>query len=67
MKHLAVIYGDKILFDGDVAEITWTESDSAISLKVALQKSSNVNAAASLIELLSSTKKNSQRQSDANT
>lgn len=32
MKNLTITYGDQTLFSGDVQEITWTDSDTAISI-----------------------------------
>lgn len=71
MKHLAVMHGDKILFDGEVAEITWTESDNQITLKATMKKgaggSGGVNLLADILGAAAKrppVKQEAQQQSD---
>ena len=33
MKHLTIVYGDMTLFDGEVAEFTWTDTGSGVRVE----------------------------------
>lgn len=54
MKHLRVEYGNIILFDGEVAEVSWQDSEDGVSVTGKLKKSSNAN----LFDLLTGAAKN---------
>lgn len=60
MKHLAILHGDKILFDGEVAEITYSESENAIQIKAILTKTVGGGAAGGLMELLANAARKKQ-------
>lgn len=62
MKHLTITVGnDLILFDGDVDEIVFTDSDAGVSIQGKMRRATTSNGGAALMQLLSSaTKKQTQ-------
>lgn len=54
MKRLRVEYGNIILFDAEVAEVSWTDSEDGVSVTGKTKKSSGAN----FFDLLSAAAKN---------
>jgi hypothetical protein len=54
MKRLRVEYGNIILFDGEVAEVSWTDSEDGVSVTGKTKKNSGPN----LFDLLAGAAKN---------
>jgi len=52
MKHLTILYDGRELFDADVAEFNWSESENGISVKARTQSRSNGSGLDGLLERL---------------
>jgi hypothetical protein len=64
MKHLTITVGDLTLFDGDVDEIVFTDSDAGVSIQGKMRRATTSGGGAALMQLLSSaTKKSTQEES----
>jgi hypothetical protein len=64
MKHLTITVGDLTLFDGDVDEIVFTDSDAGVSIQGKMRRATPSGGGAALMQLLSSaTKKSTQEES----
>ena len=63
MKHLTITVEDLTLFDGDVDEIVFTDSDAGVSIQGKMRRATTSNGGAALMQLLSSaTKKSTQEE-----
>jgi hypothetical protein len=52
MKHLTITVGDLTLFDGDVDEIVFTDSDAGVSVQGKMRRASSGNGSSALMQLL---------------
>jgi len=50
MKHLTILYDGRELFDADVAQFDWSESETGISVKARTQPRSNGSGLNDLLE-----------------
>jgi hypothetical protein len=57
MKHLTITVGDLILFDGDVDEIVFTDSDAGVSVQGKMRRATTSGGGAALMQLLSAASK----------
>ena len=65
MKHLTITVGDLTLFDSDVEEIVFTDSDAGVSIQGKMRRPTTSGGGAALMQLLSSaTKKSTQEESN---
>ena len=64
MKHLTITVGDLTLFDGDVDEIVFTDSDAGVSIQGKMRRPTTSSGGAALMQLLSSATKNSTQEVD---
>ncbi len=65
MKHLVISVGDLTLFDGDVDEIVFTDSDAGVSIQGKMRRATTSNGGAALMQLLSAaSKKPTQEESN---
>jgi hypothetical protein len=63
-RHLIITVGDLTLFDGDVDEIVFTDSDAGVSIQGKMRRATTSGGGAALMQLLSSaTKKSTQEES----
>lgn len=51
-KHLTITVGDLTLFDGEVAEIVFTDSNAGVSVQGKLRRTTTPNAGGALMQLL---------------
>jgi len=52
MKHLTILYDGRELFDADVAEFNWSETETGISVKARTQPRGNGSGLNDLLERL---------------
>jgi hypothetical protein len=65
VKHLVISVGDLTLFDGDVDEIVFTDSDAGVSIQGKMRRATTSNGGAALMQLLSAaSKKPTQEESN---
>ena len=64
MKHLTITVGDLTLFDGDVDEIVFTDSDAGVSIQGKMRRATTPGGGAALMQLLSSATKKSTQEVD---
>jgi hypothetical protein len=64
MKHLVITVGELTLFDGDVDEITFTDSDAGVSIQGKMRRSTTSGGGAALMQLLSSATKKTNQEVD---
>ena len=57
MKHLTITVGDLTLFDGDVDEIVFTDSDAGVSVQGKMRRLTTTGGGAALMQLLSNATK----------
>ena len=57
MKHLTVIYNDHTLFDSEINELVWSDSDSGIKIEGRTKQRSSGGGAGSLLDMLASVSK----------
>lgn len=41
MRHLTIIYNERTLFDGEVAELSWADSDNGVKVEGRMKPRSN--------------------------
>lgn len=58
MKKLTIIYDDRTLFDGDVAEFNWNETANGVKVEGKIRKSGNGGGAEQIVKMLSGMSKN---------
>ena len=58
MKHLKVTYNDHTLFDGEIAELVWSDSDHGVKIEGRTKPKGAVGGAGSLLDMLASVSKN---------
>lgn len=51
-RHLAITYNSTALFDGDVAEIVFTDSDAGVSVQGKMRRTTTGNSGGALMQLL---------------
>ena len=56
MKHLTIIYNDHTLFDGEVNELVWADSDSGIRIEGRIKQRGNNGGG--LLDILANASKN---------
>ena len=67
MKHLTITVGDLTLFDGDVDEIVFTDSDAGVSIQGKMRRATTSGGGGALMQLLSAaTKQATQPQEENN-
>jgi len=67
MKHLTITVGDLTLFDGDVDEIVFTDSDAGVSIQGKLRRATTSGGGgAALMQLLSAASKKPTTEVDSN-
>lgn len=64
MKHLTITVDAMTLFDGDVDEIVFTDSDAGVSIQGKMRRATTSNGGAALMQLLSSATKKSIQEVD---
>ena len=64
MKHLTITVADLTLFDGDVDEIVFTDSDAGVSIQGKMRRATTSGGGAALMQLLSSATKKSTQEVD---
>ena len=57
MKHLTVIYNDHTLFDSEINELVWSDSDSGIKIEGRRKQRSSGGGAGGLLDMLASVSK----------
>jgi hypothetical protein len=65
MRHLTITVGDLTLFDGDVEEITFTDSDAGVSIQGKMRRATTSGGGA-LMQLLSAASKKPTQEVDSN-
>lgn len=58
MKHLTIIYNDHTLFDSEVNELVWADSDNGIKIEGRIKQRNNGGGAGSLLDMLANVSKN---------
>jgi hypothetical protein len=66
MKHLTITVGDLPLFDGDVDEITFTDSDAGVSVQGKMRRATTSGGGAALMQLLSAASKKPTQEVESN-
>ena len=66
MKHLTITVGDLTLFDGDVDEIVFTDSDAGVSVQGKMRRANTSGGGAALMQLLSAASKKPTQEVDSN-
>lgn len=56
-KHLTITVDDQLLYEGDVAEITFTASDAAVGVQGKMRRAATSSSGQALMQLLSSATK----------
>ena len=65
MKHLTITVGDLTLFDGDVDEIVFTDSDNAVSVQGKMRRpTTSGGGGAALMQILSAASKKTTTEVD---
>lgn len=64
MKRLLVSYGDHVLFDADVAELNWSDTDNGVKVEGKIRKSSSGGADGLMGVLTGLSKGASKRMAD---
>ena len=67
MKHLTITVGDLTLFDGDVDEIVFTDSDAGVSIQGKMRRVTTSGGGGALMQLLSAATKQPTKQSEEGT
>jgi hypothetical protein len=67
MKHLTITVGDLTLFDGDVDEIVFTDSDAGVSVQGKMRRATTSNSGGALMQLLSAATKQPTKQPEEGT
>lgn len=58
MKKLTIIYDDRTIFDGDVAEFNWNETANGVKVEGKIRKTANGGGAEQIVKMLSGMSKN---------
>ncbi len=58
MTHLGVVYGDRVLFDGEVDELVWSDSANGVKVEGKMRKTANGGGAEQIVKMLSGMSKN---------
>jgi hypothetical protein len=58
LKHLTIIYNDHTLFDGEVNELIWADSDAGIKIEGRIKQRNNGGGAGGLLDMLANVSKN---------
>jgi hypothetical protein len=64
VKHLTITVGDLTLFDGDVDEITFTDSDAGVSIQGKMRRTTTSGSGTALMQLLSAASKKPTQEVD---
>jgi len=64
VKHLTITVENLTLFDGDVDEIIFTDSDAGVSIQGKMRRATTSGGGAALMQLLSSATKKTNQELD---